>query len=36
VRASPERFVGEVAELLKKLGRRMRREDVELHPLADG
>jgi serine/threonine-protein kinase len=35
VRTSPERFVGEVAELLKRLGRRMRREDLELHPLAD-
>ncbi len=35
VRASPERFVLEVSKTLERLGRRMRREDLELHPLAE-
>ncbi|MBX7081968.1 MAG: protein kinase [Nannocystaceae bacterium] len=36
IAAAPERFAGELVAVLRSLGRRMRREDVELHPLAAG
>ncbi|MFO0636654.1 MAG: protein kinase [Nannocystaceae bacterium] len=36
IAAAPERFASELVAVLRSLGRRMRREDVELHPLAVG